>query len=292
MSLNTRSDHNGVPRFPQPPRRIRDETMNCFKAAISAGDWDTLDNYLSNFGPDKELDIDDLYPLVFEAVMQDSAVVIEKLLRCGMTMRNSFVVEAIRAKAKRSLDVMVESWDINTPISETQPTVLAYACCNILYAVENEEMTLRLLDHGADLNKRTYIDLTPMSYAIQFASPELIEKLLNRGGDVQRGELLQHALDRPTDTIEVLRMLIDRGAPLNAIMYEHHEASRRLYPFIEFGTPLHKAATMGKTDVVRFLLDRQADPAIKNTKGRTAVECAIRTGSTETVNLLRSVSIG
>lgn len=153
-------------------------------------------------------------------------------------------------------------------------------------------MTLWLLDHGADPNKQTYIDLTPMSYAVRFATPELIEGLLNRGGDVHRGELLQHTLDRPTDTIEVLRMLIDRGAPLNANMYERHEASRGLYPFMEFGTPLHKAATMRKADVVQFLLERKADPTIKNTKGQTAVECAIRSGSMETVKLLRSVSTG
>lgn len=129
MSLSLCSGHDGVPRLPQPPRRINDETLYLFKAAISAGDWDAFDKYLSDFGPDKALDMDDLYPVVFEAVMRDSAVAIERLLLRGMTMRHSFVREAICAKAKRALNVMVESWDINTPLSETEPTVLAYACC-------------------------------------------------------------------------------------------------------------------------------------------------------------------
>ncbi|KAL2275471.1 hypothetical protein FJTKL_02041 [Diaporthe vaccinii] len=133
------------------------------------------------------------------------------LLSRGMTMRHSFALKAISAKAKQCLDVIVKRWDVNTPISETEPTVLAHA-------VQDEEMTLWLVDHGADLNKQTYIDLTPMSYAVQFAPLALIEKLLDRGGDVHSGELLQHALDRATDTIEVLRMLINRGAPLEASM--------------------------------------------------------------------------
>lgn len=151
-------------------------------------------------------------------------------------------------------------------------------------------MAICLIDHGADLNKQTFIDLTPMSYAIQNATPELIEELLDRGGDVQKGELLQHALDRAEDTIEVLGMLIDRGAPLNKNMYEHHDGSWRMFFFMNLGTPLHKAASTGKIDEVRYLLGRNADVTIKDVKGRTALECAEKEGFTEVVEILKSAS--
>lgn len=154
------------------------------------------------------------------------------------------------------------------------------------YTTDNEEMTLWLVDHGADLNRQTYIDLTPMSYAVRIAPLGLVETLLDRGGDVQRGELLQNAIERSVDTVEVLKLLIYRGAPLNMTIYENHQASSRLYPFMELGTPLHKTTTMGKTDVVRYLLERGADVTIKNTKGYTAVECAARAGFTEVVEIL------
>ncbi|RYP74966.1 hypothetical protein DL769_003901 [Monosporascus sp. CRB-8-3] len=173
--------------------------------------------------------------------------------------------------------------DINKPIGEIRPPVFGYA-------FEDDEMALWLLERGADLNRQTYIDLTPMSYAVEDASPSLIKELLNRGGDVQKGELLQHALDRKFDVIEVLAALLDKCAPLNTVMYENHWPSRRLFPFMEFGTPLHKAAEMGEADIVRFLLGRGADVSIRNTKGRTAEECAEKAGYNNVVGVLESVS--
>ncbi|KAH8748288.1 hypothetical protein F5883DRAFT_697512 [Diaporthe sp. PMI_573] len=130
MSLGLRPGHNGVPSLPQPPLRMRGELLNRFKVAIVAGDLDAFDAYLSIFGPDKEVNIHDLYPVAFEAIRQDSATAIERSLCHGVTMGHNFVLAAIRVKAKRSLDVMVERWDIDTPISHAEPTVLAYACCN------------------------------------------------------------------------------------------------------------------------------------------------------------------
>ena len=86
-------------------------------------------------------------------------------------------------------------------------------------------MTLWLLDHGADPNKQCSIDLTPLSYAVEQASPPTVKLLLDRGGDVHKGQLLHHAVDRQTDTIEILGMLLERGAPLNSKMYENHYPS-------------------------------------------------------------------
>ncbi|KND86383.1 putative ankyrin repeat protein [Tolypocladium ophioglossoides CBS 100239] len=284
MSLKFHFNHD---KIPQPPRQTPDEVIDQFKAAVSANDLDAFHKLLRLHlasGPNGRFNIHDLYLVMYEAVRQDHATVVVELLRHGMGMRYTFALEAILTRAKDSLCVFIQNgWDVSTPISETEPTVFAYA-------VADREMALWLLSHGADLNKQTYIDLTPMSYAIQFAPPDLVEELLNRGGDVQRGELLQHALDRPADTVEVLGMLLDRGALLNATMYENHDASRRLYPFMEFGTPLHKAAAMGRADVVRYLLGWKADATVRDAKGRTAMDCADRAGYDEVVGILKSVS--
>lgn len=308
MSLTFHHNHNKTFHRRQPPQQISDEGIGQFTAAVSANDLDTFHNLLRLHlasTRNGRFNIHGLYPVMYEAVRQDRATVVEELLNHGMRTRYTFALEAIRAKAKNCLGVFLQhGWDINAPISETEPTPFAYVFYTIrLYAaggligpffslfrfvVADREVALWLLDLGADLNKPTYIDLTPMSYAVQSAPPDLVRELFNRGGDVQRGQLLQHALDRPADIIEVLGILLDRGAPLNAIMYENHEASRRLYPFMEFGTPLHKAASLGKADVVRYLLERGADVASRNAKGRTAMECAERAGHDEVVGMLES----
>jgi ankyrin repeat protein len=130
------------------------------------------------------------------------------------------------------------------------------------------------------------MDLMPMSYAVQDAAPDLIRDLLDRGGDVHKGELLQHAVERPTDAIEVLGILLDRGAPLNDIMYQHHRQSASMC-ILPRGTPLHTAASLGKADTVRYLLRRGADPTILNNKRRTAQACAEEEGHADVAGILK-----
>lgn len=57
-------------------------------------------------------------------------------------------------------------------------------------------MALWLLDYGADPNKQCSIDLTPLSYAVEQASLPTVKQLLDRGGDVHKGQLLHHAVER------------------------------------------------------------------------------------------------
>ena len=126
-----------------------------------------------------------------------------------------------------------------------------------------------------------------MSYAVEYASPRIVELFLDRGGDVRKGELLHHALDRRDHVKEVLTMLLDRGAPLNSKMYENHWFSRGMYQFMGLGTPLHKAAELGNQDIVRFLLSRGAETEIKDQKGRTAMDCAEKYGYPEVSEILK-----
>ena len=135
-------------------------------------------------------------------------------------------------------------------------------------------MVTWLLDHGADPNRQCVIDLTPFSLAVESAPISVIRLILSRGGDVRKGQLLHHAIERHADIIDVLRLLVERGAPINATMYENHYPSRALFQFMGLGTALHKASALGKDDVVRFLISKGADHSIKDTNGRTAMECA------------------
>lgn len=139
-------------------------------------------------------------------------------------------------------------------------------------------MVFWLLERGADLNQSPRINITPLSFAVEKATPDLLQELLDHSGDVKKGEVLQYALDRKTDVVPVLGMLLDKGAPLDTVMYEDHGGSFQLYFFFERHTPLCKAAVIGNVDAVRLLLERGADRSIQNSKGRTPLECAERAG--------------
>ena len=149
-------------------------------------------------------------------------------------------------------------------------------------------MTIWLLDHGADPNKQCSIDLTSMSYAVERAPLSTIKLLLDRGGDVQKGELLQHAIHRDIDVVDVLDLLLERGAPLNSTMYKEHYFSWSLYHFMGLGTALHKAVELGKVDVVRYLISRGADTGVKDATGQTALDHAKEFGHSKIVELLQS----
>jgi ankyrin repeat protein len=57
------------------------------------------------------------------------------------------------------------------------------------------------------------------------------------------------------------------------------------------GTPLHKAAALGRLDVVKHLLKRGADPLTKDARGNMAVERAEHGGHSEVIDFLRPLSI-
>lgn len=148
-------------------------------------------------------------------------------------------------------------------------------------------MTIWLLDHGADPNKRCEIDCTPLSYAVQLAPTSIIKLMLSRGGDVRKGQLLHYAIFRATDLNDVISLLVDEGASLNATMHQDERTLMRFWP-MSLGTPLHIAAELGKTDAIRHLLNLGADASIEDVNGRTAVEVAQKFIHPEVVRLLES----
>jgi ankyrin repeat protein len=158
------------------------------------------------------------------------------------------------------------------------------------YAVQDEEMTTWLLNHGADPNRQCKIDDTPLSYAVQTAPISNIKLMFDCGGDIHRGQLLHRAIRRENDIIEVLTMLLEKGAPLNAIMYQEHKFSRVILDYLGPGTALHRAAELGRVDVVRYLLNRGADTTILDTKGRTPLERAESQNQTEIVEILKGTA--
>lgn len=136
------------------------------------------------------------------------------------------------------------------------------------------------------------IDCTPLSIAVSRALFSIIKLLFDHGGSVQHGQLIQYAVKRKaSDYLEVIDFFLDKGAPINEIMYQNRLKDCFQFRAFGLGTHLHRAADMGRLDVAEHLLKKGADPLVKDARGKMAIERAEEEGHSEVVELLRPLSI-
>jgi uncharacterized protein len=124
-----------------------------------------------------------------------------------------------------------------------------------------------LLDQGADVNTGDFWGRTPL-----FAAVDLRNMDLDAGVD--------KGVDREP-VFDFIKLLIDRGANVNARTKEYHPRRRWLYPLNDVSwvdmtgqTAFLRAAQSGDTKVMRLLLERGADPNIPTLAGTTPLMAA------------------
>ncbi|CAK7225937.1 hypothetical protein SCUCBS95973_006033 [Sporothrix curviconia] len=284
---------------------LPDAILSEFQTAIASGNLDGIRTLLAEHFPDTskrcpgKYNIKELLPALSQAARHDQVDVLKEILVPYLHSPETidFVAyEAVDTCSKNTLLLLLDlGWDINLRFGPGL-TVLE----SFLYDTtpdrgnsKRRDMTYWLIDHGAGLNERpSHTDTTGMSYAVEHAPVDFVQELLDQhGGDAQKGQLLHHALQRkPTDGIvDMLRLLIDRGAPLNVTKFANDErASRNFWP-LDLGTPLHEAADRGNVEAVKFLLEQGADTNIVSSRSKTtAREWAEKAGHSEIAAILRS----
>lgn len=99
--------------------------------------------------------------------------------------------------------------------------------------------------------------------------------MFDKGGSIEHGQLLHFAANRVLpDRIQVFEYVLDRGASINGIMFQNCAESYEQERYSGLGTPLHSAAKTGNLDMVEIILLKGADPSIKDSMGRLAIEVA------------------
>ncbi|KIH92993.1 hypothetical protein SPBR_03086 [Sporothrix brasiliensis 5110] len=273
-----------------------------FMAAVSADDVDALKSLLDEHFPERTKPfpgvyfVSELLPVVSHAARHGQVAVLKEPFAYESNDSNltDFAADdALDAGAKDTLLFFLEQrWDMNE-IRKDKITFLASALSESKPPDKPDRgMVLWLIQHGADLNARPpHVDDTAMSRAVINAPPDLICELLDSyGGDVHRGQLLHSVLlRRPGDhLVEVMGLLLSRGAPLSTTKYAGDARSLNHYRTSDLGTPLHMAALMGKAEAVQYLLSQGADASICSTKGQTALQGAEKARRDDVVAILRS----
>lgn len=107
-----------------------------------------------------------------------------------------------------------------------------------------------LLENGADPNKADALKRTPLHWA---------------------------SMGPPPDNVECCTLVFEKGDGPAMLLKETKSGS----------TPLHSAAGTNRPDVVRFLVEKQADQTLKDEDGLTPFELAKKDGFTEIVQILK-----
>lgn len=114
--------------------------------------------------------------------------------------------------------------------------------------------------------------------------------LLRCCSDIRKGQLVHHAIYREFNTLQVVKAIIDWGAPLNSLISQDDQASQDMFPFM-VETPLHNAVALKKGDVIHYLISRGADVNIKNSKGQTVMQCVDEHTRKEIIQEIQNSSV-
>ncbi|KAI9686589.1 MAG: phosphate system positive regulatory protein pho81 [Bathelium mastoideum] len=155
----------------------------------------------------------------------------------------------------------------------------------LIYAVIRSRLdcVVRLLHHGAGINRPDESDYIPLNLACQFGSIAIIDILLEQHPQIlpdAEGLYPQHLVARAGRSPQLLLMLRNYGVNL--------DQADNLYQW----TPLFHAASEGHVDCLRTLLDSGANPEILDEKQLSAMYYATWEGHLECMRLLASTISG
>ncbi|AKJ30733.1 ankyrin repeat domain-containing protein [Caldimonas brevitalea] len=173
------------------------------------------------------------------------------------------------------------------------PNVCAYNLSLLSLSAFNgdvEEVRI-LLDGGAHPDKPLSPEgQSPLLTALGMGRYEVAQLLVSRGANVMQAShggltaLHQLATALPPEAghveaqLALARVFLDRGIPVDALATVHRTS------------PLMMAAIQGNRPLVALLLQRGADPQLRNAKGQTALSYAQKRGHTEVVELLTAAA--
>jgi ankyrin repeat protein len=181
---------------------------------------------------------------------------------------------------------------------------------------KNQKTIQWLIEQGADLaaemNDLTTGIVTPLMSAAASGQAKVVEMLIKAGADVNQRDSEDGctALHYATycDDSKALEILMQYGAEVDALSFEEtaplfsataKENTNALVRLLDagaeidrnstYGTALHQAATWGRDESVRVLLNAGADRDITDRNGKTALQLAEEEGHLRIIEYLKGI---
>jgi ankyrin repeat protein len=138
----------------------------------------------------------------------------------------------------------------------------------------DDEAIKVLLEHGAEVDTPNVFQITPLMAAAGMSGS-------SRGGvgSAIGGPGRKRPADIQAQAIKVIDLLLDAGANINARVVDSHTRTAKLVAYVqgrdhEGKTALFAAAEAGWDKVVKHLIERGADPTVRDASGKTALDYA------------------
>lgn len=148
---------------------------------------------------------------------------------------------------------------------------------NMAAAKGNAELAALLLQAGADANLANISGVTPLMAASFAGKAEIVQSLLAAG-----------ARPEPQDRVKKTAATYAAAQGCTPCLEALSRAGTSLAARLDGGlTLLMWAAGYGREDTVRFLLQRGADPGLRDERGKTAEDIARENGHTAVAQALR-----
>lgn len=171
------------------------------------------------------------------------------------------------------------SWSMSEPAFGPMDSIHAATALHFAAQAGDAAAVAKLAAAGADVNARDRHGNTPIKYAAAESALEAVRRLIELGADVNAGDdrgftplhcAAGHGLQ--AGAVAVAEALLAQGADVNA--------RSRILGFV----PLHEAMGAG---MIRLLMERGADPGIRNDMGMTPLEQMLDDGRSDDAGHLR-----
>lgn len=137
----------------------------------------------------------------------------------------------------------------------------------------------KVVEKKGNVDKRDIAGQTPLMYAAEGGSLEVVKYLVDQGADVNamsgnkgRGTALIYAT--AANRVEIVKYLLEKGANVNLTTPYHKE------------TALVWAVAIGSKDLVKILVANGTDKTLKTKSGETALDLAEKLNNQEIIDLL------